>query len=1166
MYRFSYAQSGSMVKKPLLTFLLLAFWGILQALAGDNTIKINNIQAVMGDEITVEVEVINQDEFVSFQFDVVFPSEFTMAENSVTLHRKTNHVELYNIVAPGILRIVAYSPNKTPFLGSSGKLVSFTLKTNSAVSGTYPLNIQGALLANAGAQNILSGTVNGTVTLDKISPAITWPVASAITYGQPLSASNLSGGSAGYQGVSVAGEFSFMFPSYVLNAGLQNVTVTFTPVNTVLYKVVHETLQIMVRKKTVTITPGSDQGKLYGSDDPVLLYTHAGLLEGGSISGSLGRLSGEDAGTYDFVAGSLSAGDNYELQLDINSPTFSISRKELIVTGATVQNKSYDGTTAAILAGVSLSGAVNGDDVALDALTGQFDQPDVGHDIPVTATLTLKGSKRNNYTLVQPTGLKADITPRVITVNALNRTKECNQSDPSLSYTHFPSLISGDTFSGSLTRQPGNTPGSYQIQQGTLALGSNYTLVFNGGTFTVVDNPPYWTTSAGHLNRTIEYNDAAGLALAQALSPSASDACDPAVTQYVKTSGTLIPSGACPHTGTITNTWYAYDNHSNRSNLYTQVITITDTTAPVFADVESVHVIVPPGVCETQVEYPEIRVDEVCPDVLKRITGLGESGSFPLGTTVETWVVIDKSGKSDTLTFEITVGSYNIPPVMDAVADRKVYKNTETVSLLLTGIDPASGCIPEQIAAITGTSDNQSLISKVQVNYTNGANTAELSIHIHAGQTGQAAISVTVKDNGGTENGGNDTSVYTFNLSVVDENQGPSPVQSIPVLTANPGESFEVRLNDYFTASDPDATLSYSIGTGNETSLPQWIGVNGQVLSGQVPLSAEGYYSFLLTVTDSYGLQTTSRIHLVITAPGTQYISGFVSAATVFDPAGITVYLYRISNGKMEFVRKSILSDNAWFAFTGLASGTYLLKGVVTQTMLNPQLMSTFHTSSSSVHTAELVNVAGNNTSDLEIKMLPVQMSTGNFSVSGRVLNTGRHHDDQNNQSPGNAQPAAYVNLVLKKDGVIVSSALSNEDGQYSFAGLSPGTYTVEVQILGYTQIVEKQVTLTSEIPDATHVDFSLWENGVITRVNEINQAAAFLVYPNPTRGRVNIETFGKEASGLVVYNSNGQEVFRNSWSFMDRFTIDLSGQPKGLYIMKILVDGQYQNAKIRIE
>jgi membrane-bound inhibitor of C-type lysozyme len=107
---------------------------------------------------------------------------------------------------------------------------------------------------------------------------------------------------------------------------------------------------------------------------------------------------------------------NYQLPTlnSVNSPA-SITAKGLTVTGTSVANKAYDGTTAATLSGGSLQGVVSGDSVTL-VEAGQFSDKNVGTGKSVTAANTLSGSGAANYSITQPTGLSANITAKGLTV------------------------------------------------------------------------------------------------------------------------------------------------------------------------------------------------------------------------------------------------------------------------------------------------------------------------------------------------------------------------------------------------------------------------------------------------------------------------------------------------------------------------------------------------------------------------------------------------------------------------------------------------------------------------------------------------------------------------------------------------------------------------------
>jgi MBG domain (YGX type)/Bacterial Ig-like domain (group 3) len=79
-----------------------------------------------------------------------------------------------------------------------------------------------------------------------------------------------------------------------------------------------------------------------------------------------------------------------------------------------------------------------------------------------------------------------EITKRVITIAADTLAKKYGQPDPELTFQiTFGSLLVGDTFSGELNRQAGESAGTYSILQGSLSLPEYYTMTFVGADFTI---------------------------------------------------------------------------------------------------------------------------------------------------------------------------------------------------------------------------------------------------------------------------------------------------------------------------------------------------------------------------------------------------------------------------------------------------------------------------------------------------------------------------------------------------------------------------------------------------------------------------------------------------------------------------------------------------------
>ncbi len=175
----------------------------------------------------------------------------------------------------------------------------------------------------------------------------------------------------------------------------------------------------------LTVTGAQAESKIY---DATNVATLTGAILSGAVTGDDVILSGSSTGTFEQLAAGagipvttamvLSGSDasNYTLAQP-QGLMADITPKPLTVTGTVAQNKVYDATDTAILTGATLLGALPGDDVALSGYdTGLFDLPSTGNGIPVTTSMVLSGSDAPNYTLAQPQGLMANITPKALTV------------------------------------------------------------------------------------------------------------------------------------------------------------------------------------------------------------------------------------------------------------------------------------------------------------------------------------------------------------------------------------------------------------------------------------------------------------------------------------------------------------------------------------------------------------------------------------------------------------------------------------------------------------------------------------------------------------------------------------------------------------------------------
>lgn len=155
----------------------------------------------------------------------------------------------------------------------------------------------------------------------------------------------------------------------------------------------------------------------------------------------------------------------------------------------------------------------------------------------------------------------------------------------------------------------------------------------------------------------------------------------------------------------------------------------------------------------------------------------------------------------------------NRPPVVDVVVDQKTAKNSKQLVVTLTGIDPVSNCITQDIESIVASAENKTLVPEILVDYVKGQTTATLKMKIADNQAGETKITVKLKDNGGTDNGGIDTKEISFNLKV----EIPTGVADIPAgidVRIYPNPSSGPVTIDCIGFSDPSIRIFNIAGEG----------------------------------------------------------------------------------------------------------------------------------------------------------------------------------------------------------------------------------------------------------------------------------------------------------------------------------------------------------------
>jgi len=155
--------------KTLMPFLFLTVLiiGLSANVYADNTMQIHNVSGEPYDTVTVNIDITNDDPFVAFQLDVPIIDQIAYVTNSTLLAsgRSVDHAINASIINNDTLRIFAYSPSNTAFTGNSGNVAAFEIILGT-FPGNYSLELISPIIGNSSSQNILTGSINGVLTIN----------------------------------------------------------------------------------------------------------------------------------------------------------------------------------------------------------------------------------------------------------------------------------------------------------------------------------------------------------------------------------------------------------------------------------------------------------------------------------------------------------------------------------------------------------------------------------------------------------------------------------------------------------------------------------------------------------------------------------------------------------------------------------------------------------------------------------------------------------------------------------------------------------------------------------------------------------------------------------------------------------------------------------------
>ena len=272
----------------------------------------------------------------------------------------------------------------------------------------------------------------------------------------------------------------------------------------------------------------------------------------------------------------------------------------------------------------------------------------------------------------------------------------------------------------------------------------------------------------------------------------------------------------------------------------------------------------------------------------------------------------------------LRISAVNQAPTLDIIANAAVCAGTDVHTIQLTG---ASAGDAGQTYAFSVTS-SQPLFDALSVNAA-----GVLSYQLKSGATGQATITVTIKDNGGTAFGGVDTLQRSFTLTV----------NSVPVVAI---------VSDKGTSVSKGDTLHLTASGGDNYGWIDAAGVIGSITGSVLEVRPEANTSYQVIAQSAAGCSNTASISIsvvedfkidatnILTPNGDGKNDKWIirnidsypdNEVKIFDRAGRLVYTRKNYGNDWEGkTNGTVLAEGTYYYIVTINGGAKTAKGYIT--------------------------------------------------------------------------------------------------------------------------------------------------------------------------------------------------------------------------------------------
>jgi|GEM_PF-1989621 hypothetical protein len=283
------------------------------------------------------------------------------------------------------------------------------------------------------------------------------------------------------------------------------------------------------------------------------------------------------------------------------------------------------------------------------------------------------------------------------------------------------------------------------------------------------------------------------------------------------------------------------------------------------------------------------------------------------------------------------------------------------------------------------------------------------------------------------------------------------------------------------------------------------------------------------------------------------------------------VYLYQFIDSltPMLLVDSTVINSNGFYVFINVSVGNYIISAQANLTVC-PTCITTYSGNANFWYNGNtIVDALCTDTMLTNIILAQLAPMTGHGALSGFI---------QFGLGARAVEPVAGAGVLLQQvSGGTVAHTTSDAGGNYSFANVPPGNYTITVDYPGLPMVSTYTVGVTSNNLVFNNLNFTVdtvHGNGGIfganpLAVHDVEQTnPQVTVYPNPSAGQFNlaVETTTPCEMGIKVYSAIGQLVYQEPATGISGNTnkiIHLEQLAAGIYTLQTKLGDEMINRKL---